>query len=231
MKTSLIFGIMLAAATSLVAADSTPKDDVTNAAKALADKANYSWTTTVVVPESARFRPGPTDGKTEKDGATQVTMTFGDNTTEFILQGGKSAIHTEDAGWQSPSELDDQGPGRFLGMMVKNFKAPTAQATDLAGQVKELKKDGDVYSGDLTEEGAKDLIRFRRGGNAEVSDAKGSAKFWIKDGVLSKFEYKVTGKMNFNGNDVDVDRDTTTEFKNVGATKVEVPDEAKKKLG
>jgi|SRR6185312_13956668 len=231
MKTSLVLGIMFAAATSLIAADSTPKDDVTNAAKALADKANYSWTTTVVVPEGTRFRPGPTEGKTEKDGATQVSMTFGDNTTQFILQGGKSAIHTEDNGWQSPSELDDQGPGRFLGMMVKNFRAPTAQATDLAGDVKELKKDGDLYSGDLTEEGAKSLLQFRRGGNAEVSDAKGSAKFWIKDGVLSKFEFKVTGKVSFNGNDRDVDRDTTTEIKNVGTTKVEVPDEAKKKLG
>lgn len=230
MKTSLVFGILLAAATSLVAADSTPKDDVTSAAKALADKGNYSWTTTVVVPESARFKPGPTEGKMEKDGATDVKMTFGDNTTEFILQGGKSAIHTEDNGWQSPSELDDQGPGRFLGMMVKNFKSPADQATEIAGHVKELKKDGDVYSGDLTEEGVKDLVRFRRN-NAEVSDAKGSAKFWIKDGVLSKFEFKVSGKMDFNGNDIDVDRDSTTEIKDVGTTKVEVPDDAKKKLG
>jgi hypothetical protein len=36
--------------------------------------------------------------------------------------------------------------------------------------------------------------------------------------------------MNFNGNDIDVDRDTTVEIKDVGATKVEVPEGAKKKL-
>jgi hypothetical protein len=55
-------------------------------------------------------------------------------------------------------------------------------------------------------------------------------KFWIQDGVLTKYEFKVTGKVNFNGNDRDVDRTTTVEIKDVGATKVEVPDDAKKKL-
>lgn len=230
MKTSIVFSILALTAVSLVAAETTPKDDVTGAAKALGDKASYSWRMTVAVPEGSRFKPGPTEGKTEKGGATRVSMTFGDNTTEFVLQGGKSAVHTEDDGWQGLSELDDQGPGRFLGMIVRNFKAPADQANEIVTGVKELKKDGDVYSGDLTEDGAKALLAFRRGGGASVSDAKGSAKFWIKDGVLSKYEYKVQGKVSFNGNDRDVDRTTTVEIKDVGATKVEVPDEAKKKL-
>jgi hypothetical protein len=56
-------------------------------------------------------------------------------------------------------------------------------------------------------------------------------KFWLKDGVLSKYEFKVTGKVDFNGNEVDVDRATTTEIKDVGTTKVNVPEAAKKKLG
>jgi hypothetical protein len=229
MKTSIVFGIIALTAASLVAAESSPKDDVSNAAKALGEKASYSWKTTVAVPAESRFHPGPTEGKTEKDGATRVKMTFGDNTTEFVLQGGKSAVHTEDGGWQSLSELDDQGPGRFLGGMIRNFKAPAAQASELAAQAKELKKDGDVYSADLTDEGAKALLQFR-GGNATVSDAKGSVKFWVKDGVLTKYEFKVAGKVSFNGNDRDVDRTTTVEIKDVGATKVEVPDDAKKKL-
>jgi hypothetical protein len=229
MKTSIVFGIIALTAASLVAAESSPKDDVSNAAKALGEKASYSWKTTVAVPAESRFHPGPTEGKTEKDGATRVKMTFGDNTTEFVLQGGKSAVHTEDGGWQSLSELDDQGPGRFLGGMIRNFRAPAAQASELAAQAKELKKDGDVYSADLTDEGAKALLQFR-GGNATVSDAKGSVKFWVKDGILTKYEFKVAGKVSFNGNDRDVDRTTAVEIKDVGATKVEVPDEAKKKL-
>ena len=75
----------------LIAADS-PEDAVTNAAKKLGEKPNYSWKTTVVVPESAQFRPGPTEGRTEKDGFTHVTMTFGDNTTQVVLKGEKAAF-------------------------------------------------------------------------------------------------------------------------------------------
>ena len=36
--------------------------------------------------------------------------------------------------------------------------------------------------------------------------------------------------MSFNGNDVDIDRTTTVAIKDIGTTKVEVPDDAKKKL-
>ena len=231
MKKNIVFGLAALMAASVVAADSTPKDDVTASAKALADKSSYSWTTTVTVPPDSQFHPGPTEGKTEKGGYTHVSMTFGDNTTEFVLQGTNFAIHTEDNGWQAPSEMDQQGPRRFMAGRMRNFKAPAVQATDILAGVKELKKNGDVYSGDLTEDGAKALLQFgRRGGGANVSNAKGSAKFWIKDGVLSKFESKVTGTVSFNGNDVDVDRTTTTEIKDVGTTKVVVPDEAKKKL-
>src|SRR5439155_13884138 len=96
------------------------------------------------------------------------------------------------------------------------------------------KKDGDAYSGDLTEDGAKSLLTFGGrggGGNApEISGAKGAVKFWVKDGVLSKYEFKVQGKVSFNGNDRDIDRTTTVEIKDVGTTKVNVPEEAKKKL-
>ena len=123
MKKNIVFGLASLMAASLIAADSTPKDEVTSAARALGDKPGYSWTTTVAVPPDSRFRPGPTEGKTEKDGFTSVSMSFGDNTTEFVLQGSKSAVHTEDGGWQALSELDDQGPGRFLGVHGAQFQS------------------------------------------------------------------------------------------------------------
>jgi hypothetical protein len=231
MKTNVVFGFTVMLAGSIFAADANPKDDVTNAAKKLAEKPNYSWKTTVVVPEDAPFRPGPTEGKTEKDGFTRVKLSFGDNTTEFVLKGDKAAVTNPDGGWQALSELDDsEGPGWFLSRMIRNFRAPAVQAGEIAASAKELKKDGDVYSGDLTEEGAKSLLLFRRGGQATASNAKGSVKFWVKDGVLAKYEFKVTGTVSFNGNDMDVDRTTTVEIKEVGTTKVEVPEEAKKKL-
>jgi len=218
---------------SLVAAD---KDDVIGAAKKLADADNYSWTTTM---ESPQFSPGPSHGKAQKGGLVWQDFTTQDNNVEAYAQAGKGAIKTDD-GWQSLDDAakDDGGGGfnfkRFLAMRMKDFKAPAAQAEDIAGKTKDITKTGDVYAGDLTEEGAKSLMTFgrRRGGQGpEISNAKGSVKFWIKDGMLTKYETKVSGSMkNRDGDDMDVERTTTVEIKNVGATKITMPDEAKSKM-
>ncbi len=235
MKRSLLFSVAALMAASLMAADSTPKDEVIAAAKKLGDKDNYSWKTTVVVPENAQFRPGPTEGKTEKDGVTFVTMTRGENTTQVVKKGEKAALTNREGEWQALSEVDtSEGMGRFRAMMVRNLRTPAVQAAELAADAKELKKDGDVFASDLTEEGAKKVLTMRRqasgGDSPAVSGAKGSVKFWVKDGVLSKYEFKVSGTVTFNNNDMEIDRTTTVEIKDIGTTKVTVPDEAKKKL-
>lgn len=226
MKTISLLTTLSLLACPLFAADPSPKDDITAAAKKLAEKANYGWKSTVVVPESARFKPGPTEGKTEKDGFTHVTLSFGENTTEIVLKGEKVAVTDPDGGWQLASELESgEGRGRFLGRMARNLKPPAAQATELLGAVKELKKEGEVYSGDMTEEGAKKQFRF-----GEPKNPKGTVKFWVKDGVLTKFETKLEAKMEFNGDEFDASRTTTTEIKDIGTTKVNVPEAARKKL-
>ena len=239
MKRNLLYSAMTLLAGSLLAADSSPADAVKNAAKNLAGKDNYSWKTTVAVPEDSQFKPGPTEGKTEKGGYTHNTKTVGDKQIESVMKGEKRATKTQD-GWQSAEEMAAAGGaggaggrGRGRGGMFGNFQAPAQQAEELAGKVKELKSADGVYSGDLTEEGAKSLLAFggRGGGNGpEISGAKGSVKFWVKDGALTKYEFKVKGSISFNGNDREVDRTTTVEIKDVGKTKVEVPEEAKKKL-
>jgi hypothetical protein len=230
MKITLI-GALAVLAVSLHAADSSPKDTVIAAAKKLGDAASYSWRQTVVVPEGSQFRPGPSDGKTEKDGFTLVSSSFGDNTMQILVKGDKGAVTNQDGAWQGLAEVEqEEGFGRFRAIMARNLKTPAAQAAELAAAAKDLKKDGDAYSSVLTEEGAKELLRFRRGGDATTSNAKGSVKFWLKDGALVKYEFKVSGTVSFGGNDRDVDRTTTIEIKDVGATKVSVPEEAKKKL-
>ena len=210
----------------LVAADSNPKDDVVAAAKKLGSQPNYSWKQAVVVPEDTPFKENPTEGKWEKGGVTYFTSSFGDNTTQIYLQGKESAISNPDGGWQSAKEMEgDQGPGQFMSFLVRSFEAPAAQAEELAGTAAELKPDGDAISGDMTAEGAKSQFKF-----GTVTDPKGSVKFWIKDGQISKYEFKLTGKADFNGNEFDVNRDTTIEITDVGATKIDVPADAKKKL-
>ena len=114
MKTHLLLALTLLAPAVLRAADTSAKDQVTAAAKKLGEQSNYSWKTTVVVPESAQFKPGPTEGKTEKDGFTYVTLSFGDNLTEAAMKGDKAVVTNQDGDWQPASELENaEGRGGF----------------------------------------------------------------------------------------------------------------------
>ena len=234
MKHLTILGLATLTAASLLGAESSPSDVITSAAAKLQQQASYSWKATT---EFANFT-GSVEGKSLKDGLVALKMSFGDNTTEAFLKEGKGAVKAPDQDWQSLAELakaagDEPGPRQFLVRRLQNFKAPAAEAADLAGKTKELKQDGELYAGALTDAGAKQLLMPgpRRGGNApEPKDASGSVKFWVKDGLLAKFELKLQGKINFNGEDRDVDRTTTVEIKDVGTTKVDVPEAAQKKL-
>jgi hypothetical protein len=230
MRTVIGACVTLAITGSLFAAAAGPKDDVVAAAKKLGEQPNYAWKSTVVVPEGTQFRPGPTEGQTAKDGVTHIETAFGDFKIEVVTKGDKAALLNQEGTWQSASELENaEGPARFLAMFAKNVRTPAVQAAELASFAKELKKDGDAIVGDLTEEGAKTLLRLRRGNDGPaVSNAKGSVKFWLKDGELTKYEFRLQGVVNFQGNDVDVDRATTIEIKDIGKTKVEVAESAKK---
>jgi hypothetical protein len=237
MKKNILFSMMVLAAGSLMAADSTPKDDVKAAAAALGASDNYTWKQTVEVPADSQFKPGPTDGKTEKGGYTSVTFTFGDNTTEAVLQGTNGAINTQDNGWQSLAEAaQGGGRGAFLPRMLQNYKTPDLQAAELADATTDLKATDDGITGTLTDDGAKAQLTFggrgRRGGGGgpEITNPKGTITFWLTDGKLTKYQFHVTGTVSFNGNDMDVDRTTTVVISDVGTTKVEVPDDARKKL-
>ena len=242
MKQMIIAGIIGFAAASLMAASN---DAVAKAAKQLAEKGNYGWTQTVKSEGGGggggggggnRMAAGPTEGKINKDGVAYMVMKFGeDRTFESAVKGEKVAIKGQD-GWQAPPEPGQGGGGGgqrggFMGRGMRNFKSPAAQAEDIASKVKELKSAGEgVYAGDLTEDGVKALMSFggRGGQNApEIAGAKGSAKFWVKDGLLCKFEYNVQGKVTFNDQEREINRTTTVEIKDVGTAKVELPDEAK----
>ena len=248
-------GSTVVLAFAVAMAQAAPKDEVSEAAKKLSEKGNYSWKQST---ENAGggggggggrgFGGGPTEGKTA-DGMTYLSVTRRDDAkTEVVLKGDKGAVKAQDE-WQSLAELAEAaqgggqggGLGRFMANQYRNFKAPAAQAQELIGQVKDIKKEGDAYTGELTEEGVKTLMSFgggrgrggQGGGQAQgpaVSGGKGTAKFWVKDGVLAKYEYNVQGKVTFGDNEREINRTTTVEIKDVGNTKVEVPAEAKAKL-
>jgi len=239
MEKTILSGLVLLLAGSLMAVDSNPRDDVKTAAARLGEATNYTWRTTVEVSADSQFKPGPTDGKTEKGGYTTLSFSFGDNTTEAVIRGTNGAIRTDD-GWKSLAEADrDAGGGGFNPTMftarrVQNFQVPAVEAASLAGDAVELKQETNAISGNLTEAGAKKLLSFRRRNAGSegptITNPKGSVSFWIEDGRLVKYQYHVQGTVSFNGNDREVDRTTTVQIKDVGSTKIEVPGEAKEKM-
>jgi hypothetical protein len=178
-------------------------------------------------------------------------------TNEIVIMGAKGAIKTS-TNWQSFAEAtapppdDGNGGGGFGGfggafnpntMVVNNAtntKAPAVEAKELLGLITTVTLADGVYSGALSEAGAKARLTPNFGGFGggpggdfqppEVTGAKGSVKFWIKDGVLVKYEYNLQGSMDMMGNSTDINRTTAVEIKDVGTTKIAVPDEAKKKM-
>jgi hypothetical protein len=234
MKKLLAFTVIAALVSSGLTTLAGPKEDVAAAIKKLSESANYTWKTTW---ENSQFRPDPSIGKIDKAGTAVQTASFGGNEIISVFKGEKAAMRGQD-GWRSLEELesDTEGPGRWSAMMLRNFAPPTENASELLKSAPNLALKEGVISGDLTEEGAKQFLSFRRrrgggeGGGPEISNASGSVKFWLADGALKKLSYTVKGTMSWNGNDRDMDRTIIIEISDVGSTKVEVPEGAKAKL-
>jgi len=229
--------VIFACSASFALAD--PKDDISAAIQKLKDAGSYTWTATIDS-QGGFSMTGTTQGQIQSDGTLSVTnnFTFGDNTRtmQFIKKGDAFAVKTED-GWQSPDDLANAGGGgRFRGGMMRNFQAPASQMLDLVDKLQNIQIADGVYTADLNDDGAKQALMFggrRRnadGGGPDISNAKASIKIWITDGALTKTVLHATGTVSFNGNDNDVDRTTTTEFKNIGSTTVDIPPEAAAKM-
>ena len=136
-----------------------------------------------------------------------------------------------------------QGGGRRGGGFGGGFGGGANPAEDigaLVGQAKDLKMADGAIMGSLTDEGV--TQRLGRGGfggrggggggqpPAAPTNASGSVKFWLKDGVVSKYELQVKGTLQGGQGPIEINRTTTVEIKDVGTTKVEVPADAKKKI-
>jgi len=214
------------------------------AIQALNEKANYSWTSTNEIVD-APFPPMVTRGQTEREGFTILTAEGQDGEIEAVKKGDKGVLKTEDV-WQTAEEYRQanqggQGPGRGFAGRLLTQPVPVEDAEDLLKGLKDLKADDDgLYTAELTDQAAKDNAGFfgrqpRQGAPGgftppEPKDAKGTVKFWVKAGLLIKFELHTSAKITFQDEDHDINRTATTEISDVGSTKIEVPDAAKSKL-
>jgi len=254
MKTCLFSCIAVFATTIASAA---PADDVSAAAKKLADS-NYSWTQTVADAGGGGgggFGGGPVTGKTEKGGVTLITRNMGGNEMQTATKGETTVIQNQEGAWVTMEEMMAQfggagGPppggapgggrgGRGGGMFGANVN-PAEDVIALVGQAKDLKMADGAIVGTLTPEGVAPRLGrggFGRGGGGgggqapAPTNASGTVKFWLKDGTVSKYEFHVKGTVQGRGGEQQVDRTTTVEIKDVGTTKIDLPAAAKTKLG
>ena len=216
------------------AAQADPKQELAQAIGSLQNKTNYSWTaTTVPHGERTPWVQSPINGKTEKGGRTYFAFSIEGNQVEAAFLGTRSAINT-DGVWELATELT--GERLALANRLQAFKAPAVEAEELLNQSQNLRRNRDgSFEAELPAPVVKEMLAERsRSGIQEGGPAnpKGSVKFWVRNGVLEKFEYTLQGKIiipDFR-QEFDVDRTTTVEIKNVGSTRVTLPPAAMQKL-
>lgn len=234
MRTFLVLVVLTQIAAVLHGAEPNPLAEVKNAIEQLATQGSYSWTSTPKAePKTSLIRQGPTQGKTEQNGYTYFRFTLEGNAVEVALKGEKSAIKTE-AAWESAKELT--GDREWIARRLQSFKPPRSEAEELLRITKALRAErGGAYAGELTADGVKELLLSRS--RVEIlarvpPGAKGSVKFWVKGGVLVKYEFNLQGKIVLTDHQQEftINRTTTVEITEVGSTKVQVPEEAKKKI-
>ena len=217
----------------LFAADTSAVGPLKDAIAKLKAEPNYSWTVKTELP-SMGFTPEPMQCRTEKDGYMFLTEDMNGNTAQAAFKGDKAALKLEDA-WQAGDAVDQTA---MNGWWLALTRSAADEAADLVSKAKELKPGADgLWSGDLTEAGAADLLNFgRRPGATNAppppKNAKGSVKLWVKDGELIKFESHLQGSVSFAPGQDPMDMETirTAEIHDQGKTKVDVPAEAKAKL-
>ena len=94
------------------------------------------------------------------------------------------------------------------------------------------KESNGFYAGEMAPDTAKALFSLLGRRAAEAPEAKGSVKFWVKDGQLDRYEVNVHGKITVgeDKHEVEISQTANVEIKEIGTTKVSLPGEARKKL-
>lgn len=92
-----------------------------------------------------------------------------------------------------------------------------------------------VYQAELTSDGATKLISPPRMGVASimvgVKNASATIKFWVRKGLLVRYELSVEGIMNLPIGEHPISYSRTRELSNFGTTVIDVPEEVQHKLG
>lgn len=223
------------------------KDDVAAAAKKLAESKSYSFKGTASQGRTGGDREPqarPFEGKHEGGVGTlmttdaQLVVRIGDKTAicpKPVWRVVQPRPEGRPEGQPRPNPAAG-GEGRvrlpheeLADLGAKLEKAAKAEAKETLGEV-----ECDVYSFDYTADAAKAMAGpapgARGGGEAPAREVKAAGRAWIREGVLVKIEIKVTVSVTLQDRAIETVVARTISFYDVDATKVEIPEEAKKAI-
>ncbi|MBM3847635.1 MAG: hypothetical protein FJ405_15285 [Verrucomicrobia bacterium] len=217
--------------TSLNSAAADLKQELIDGIRKLEQASGYSWSYVpkVTGSESAGRSQAPFSGKTDKDGYALIQGKSGDTEVELATKGEKLVVNYN-GGWISTAEIGEQNS---TVKRLRLIKRPSEEARLLADKALGLKKGTDgAITTDLDGAWAKEIFSLLGRRAAAAPSAQGLARFFLKDGVLHKYEFTVRGKIRSRDDtqEVDLINTITVEIKDVGNTTLEIPEEAKQKL-
>jgi len=238
--------LVLSAAAALLAvsAEAAPPaggDELRVAVRKLSESGSYAWnvTTSNAGETSERYSVGPLEAKTEKGGLTWIRSRE-TPPMEVVLKGPKMAVRLDD-GWALEQDLASgtrvRGHANLSVLRsLKSHARPAAQASALLKHAKDLKEEQPGYfTSPIDDAGVKEFLHqsLRTTHNPEITAQDGTLAFWVRDGVLTRYEIALRGTVTYPAPAASTwtaDLKISVEVSGVGTTTVDVPEEARKKL-
>lgn len=133
--------------------------------------------------------------------------------------------------------VDDRGEGggRTFSNVQKTLSRPHEEIAVIVAGGSDLKAEGEVVSGRLSETSAKLLLVHEGQRDRVPLQAGGTFRLWVRGGALVKYETRLEGVLRVDDSagrrEVRVNETATTTLSEVGTARVDVPAEVRKRLG
>ncbi len=238
--------------------------DVTDDARSYAitgetDRAtDLSLVTMPMAASTAGSRGGGGRGGRGRTGSPDTVTAVFKGTDKFLVQDGENwrrpdevAASSDRSGWGGRGGFGGPGRGRGMrggargdprgeeatgrGNLQSALSRPHEEIAIIVSGASDMKEEGGVISGRLSETAAKLLLVHDGQKDLTPLQAGGTFRLWVQNGALVKYETKLEGVVRSESGagrgDHPVHQTAVTTISSVGTTKVEVPDAARRKLG
>lgn len=130
----------------------------------------------------------------------------------------------------SPAPAADEEHDRPYCNAQFGLSEPHAELAVIVGSFTAMTVEGNVASGTLSDLGAQLLLVREAQDHLQPLVAAGVFKLYLQGGVVTRYDLRLEGILQVDRRRVRVRQQSTTHLSRIGATTVEVPDEARRKL-